>query len=340
MQAAPLARTNRQPIAEIDTIQALAAPDMAAVDRLIEQRLATDVPLIEKLARYIIEAGGKRLRPMVTVLAARACGHDDQSDDAAHHKLAAIVEFLHTATLLHDDVVDESTLRRGRQTANEVWGNQASVLVGDFLYSRGFQLMVELNSMRFMDILSDATNTIAQGEVMQLVNVHDTSVDEARYFDVIERKTGKLFEAAAHVGAVAANVAEDQETALAAYGMHLGRAFQLVDDALDYSGSGTDMGKNMGDDLAEGKPTLPLIHVLQHGNEAQQQLVRHAIANGGLDQVDAIIKAIESTGALQYTCARAADEARLAKARLNVIPASRYRDALAGLADFAVSRTH
>jgi octaprenyl-diphosphate synthase len=309
--------------------------DMRAVDSLIRERLSSDVALINQLGVYIVNSGGKRLRPLVVLLAARACGY--RGDD--HVQAAAIIEFIHTATLLHDDVVDESELRRGRDTANAVWGNAASVLVGDFLYSRSFQMMVELDRMPVMRIMADTTNAIAEGEVMQLLYVHDPDTDEARYMEVIRHKTAVLFQAAARLGAVLADRPAHEEQALADYGLHLGMAFQLVDDLLDYSAGSAELGKNIGDDLAEGKPTLPLIHVIRHGTPGQRQLVREAVEQGGRERIDEVIEAIESTGAIDYTARLARSETAKALSSLEMLPASEYRDALIGLAKFSAGRT-
>ena len=321
---------------ELSEIQALIAEDMQAVNALIERRLASDVVLINQLGQYIINSGGKRLRPQLALLAARACGYAG----ARHVDIAAIVEFIHTATLLHDDVVDESDLRRGKDTANAVWGNAAAVLVGDFLYSRSFEMMVDVESMRVMEIMSRTTNTIAEGEVLQLLNCHDADTTEARYLEVIHSKTAKLFEAACQLGAVLAGQPENVERDVAAYGMHLGTAFQLIDDVLDYSASADEMGKNVGDDLAEGKPTLPLIHAMRQGTPEQARVVREAIEQGGLERIDEVMAAIESTGAIEYTAAAARVEADQAVARLASLPASPYREALAALAEFSVNRSH
>jgi octaprenyl-diphosphate synthase len=292
------------------------------------------VVLINQVGHSIVNSGGKRLRPMIVLLAARALGYQD----GRHIDLAAVVEFIHTATLLHDDVVDGSEQRRNRDTANAVWGNAASVLVGDFLYSRAFEMMVAVQDMRVMDILSHATNRIAEGEVLQLLNCHDPEVDEARYREVILRKTATLFEAGARLGAVISGGGEAEEQALAAYGLHLGMAFQMIDDALDYGASDADIGKNLGDDLAEGKPTLPLIRAMQVGEKATANLLREAIEQGGGDKVDAVIKAIESTDGIAYTARLARDEADAAKAALEALPPSAFRSALAALADFSVAR--
>jgi octaprenyl-diphosphate synthase len=318
----------------IEPIRALIADDLQAVNALIRRQLHSDVVLINQLAGYIIDSGGKRLRPITVLLSARACGYaGDRHIDAA-----AIIEFIHTATLLHDDVVDGSDMRRSRDTANAVWGNAASVLVGDFLYSRSFEMMVEVDRMRVMEILSHATNRIAEGEVLQLLNCHDPEVDEARYREVILRKTATLFEAGARLGAVLCNAPAEQEQALADYGRHLGTAFQMIDDALDYGASSEDIGKNLGDDLAEGKPTLPLIRALQVGSPEQAALLRDAIEHGGRDRIGEVMRAIESTDAIAYTARLAADEAGRAKAALDALPPSVYRSALAAVADFAVAR--
>ena len=319
---------------DLAALRGLVADDLAAVDRLILDRLRSDVVLINQIGHYIVNSGGKRLRPLVVVLAARALGYRGSD----HIALAAVVEFIHTATLLHDDVVDGSDLRRSRQTANAVWGNSASVLVGDFLYSRSFEMMVEVGRMRVMDILSHATNRIAEGEVLQLLNCHDPEVDESRYSEVILRKTATLFEAGARLGAVLCDAEAAQELALADYGRYLGTAFQMIDDALDYGSSSEDIGKNVGDDLAEGKPTLPLIRAMQVGTAEQTATLRQAITDGGREQIAAVMAAIESTDAIPYTAALAAQEAGLAKAALDALPPSAFRTALAALADFAVTR--
>jgi octaprenyl-diphosphate synthase len=319
---------------DIDQIRTLAADDMAAVDDLIQRRLQSDVVLINQLGHYIVNSGGKRLRPLLVLLSARALDYPGPH----HHQLAAIVEFIHTATLLHDDVVDASELRRGRETANAVWGNEASVLVGDFLYSRAFEMMVEVDNMRVMQILAEATNTIAEGEVLQLLNCHEPDTTELQYLEVILRKTAKLFEAASQLGAVLAGSDAETEQAMAAYGLHLGTAFQLIDDALDYSGDQATIGKQLGDDLAEGKPTLPLIHVMREGSPAEVETVREAISDGGRNMIGEVTAAIASTGAIAYTSRLAKDEALQARAALDALPASAYRDALTGLADYAVSR--
>jgi octaprenyl-diphosphate synthase len=325
----------RQP-ADFDSVRALAAADMAEVDALIRRRLSSDVVLINQIADHIIASGGKRLRPMLHTLAARAAGYAG----GAHAKLAAIIEFIHTSTLLHDDVVDESDLRRGRKTANALWGNAASVLVGDFLYSRSFQLMVELDDMRIMRILADTTNTIAEGEVLQLLNIGNADVDEARYLAVIERKTAVLFAAATELGGILGGLPETQVAALRRYGMELGYAFQIADDLLDYVSDADTLGKNIGDDLAEGKPTLPLIYAMERANEAERLSLRHAIEHGGLDSLDRIVAAIRDSGALERTRDRALAHAGAAHEALEALPPSPYRDALATLADYAVERTY
>jgi octaprenyl-diphosphate synthase len=325
---------NAPTLMTFDDVAALAADDMSAVDALIRTSLASDVTLVSQVSEYIVMSGGKRLRPLVVLLAARAMDYDG----AHHHRSAAIVEFIHTATLLHDDVVDSSDRRRGRDSANAVFGNQASVLVGDFLYSRAFQMMVAIDSMRVMKILADATNTIAAGEVMQLMNVHDPEVTEEAYRQVIYRKTARLFEAGAQMAAVLAGAGPETESAMAQYGRHLGCAFQLVDDALDFDASPDELGKNLGDDLAEGKPTLPLIHAMRTGTATQRELLRSAILGGGLERLADIQSVIESTGALQYTAARAQEAADLAIDALAEIPDSDYKQALITIADFAVQR--
>lgn len=320
----------------ISVIRQLIAEDMQAVDRLILRRLESDVVLINQIGHYIVNSGGKRLRPMLVILAARGCGYQGER----HIDVAAIIEFIHTATLLHDDVVDGSDLRRSRQTANAVWGNEASVLVGDFLYSRSFEMMVDVNLMRVMDILSHATNRVAEGEVLQLLNCNDPDTTEEKYLEVVRRKTATLFSAGARLGAVLGEAAPERERALTDYGDHLGVAFQLVDDALDYGADTEQLGKNLGDDLAEGKPTLPLIRAMAMGNSQQRSLIREAIERGGREHLDQIVAAIESTGSIKYTAALAQDEARKAKQALEVLAPSPYRDAMWHLADFAVSRTY
>lgn len=320
---------------DIQQLYNLVADDREAVDALIRQRLHSDVVLINQISEYIINSGGKRLRPVLVLLSAGAFGYKGKF----HHELAAVVEFIHTATLLHDDVVDESDMRRGKETANNVWGNAASVLVGDFLYSRAFQMMVNVNSMRVMEILSEATNIIAEGEVMQLLNVHNADLDEEGYLEVIRYKTAKLFEAASQLGAVLCARSAEQEDAMARYGMHLGTAFQLVDDVLDYSASSEELGKNIGDDLSEGKPTLPLIYTINHGTAEQAALVREAVEQGGVDKIEEIRQAIESVGAIAYTARSAREEADRAIEALSIIEDSPYKEALIALADYSVQRS-
>jgi octaprenyl-diphosphate synthase len=319
----------------LDPVFKLCRDDMAAVNVIIRQRLSSDVALVNRLSHYIIDSGGKRLRPTLTILGARVFGYEG----SLHQLLAAIIEFIHTATLLHDDVVDESDLRRGCETANSLYGNAASVLVGDFLYSRAFEMMIDVHSMRIMEILANTTNVIAEGEVMQLMNVHNADVTEQHYLQVIHCKTAKLFEAATRLGAVLCERSSDEETALANYGRHLGTAFQLIDDVMDYSSNRVDMGKNVGDDLAEGKPTLPLIYALRQGNEAQSGLIREAIEKGGYEMIDDVQSVIQQTGALEYTEALAKQEAELAIGQLEHLPDSEHRHALEQLALFSVHRS-
>jgi octaprenyl-diphosphate synthase len=316
----------------------LIGSEMKAVDTVIRERLHSEVVLVRQVAEYIVQGGGKRLRPALVLLSAGAMAYRGSD----HHELAAVIEFIHTATLLHDDVVDASHLRRGRQTANAMFGNSASVLVGDFLYSRAFQMMVAVNDMRIMRVLSDATNVIAEGEVLQLMNCHDADLDEAGYLQVIRYKTAKLFEAAAQIGAIIGGASMAIEQAMAIYGVHLGTAFQLIDDVLDYSGAEVETGKHLGDDLAEGKPTLPLIFVLQNGNAEQAASVRRAIENedGGRDDLPEVLAAIRATGALEYARQKASAEARCAAEALDLLPASQYKDSLLELCLFAVARSH
>ena len=316
-------------------VHELAGPDMRAVDALIRESLKSDVMLVSQVSEYIVTSGGKRLRPLIVLLAARALGYNGP------HQIhcAAIIEFIHTATLLHDDVVDSSARRRGRDTANTVFGNQASVLVGDFLYSRAFQMMVDVQRMPIMRILADATNTIAAGEVMQLMNVHDPDLDEAGYLQVIYRKTARLFEAGAQIAAVLADRHPADEQTMVRYGQNLGTAFQLIDDALDYDAAPEELGKNLGDDLAEGKATLPLIYAMKKGSEVQRRMIRDAIAaDNGLGRLDEIQRVIEDTGALAYTTRRAQEAADRAIESLEAIPESEYRQAMIAIADFAVRR--
>ena len=312
------------------------AADMQAVDGVIRQRLYSDVVLIRQVAEYIIHSGGKRLRPALVLFSAGALGYQG----TRHHELAAVVEFIHTATLLHDDVVDESDLRRGNKTANAMFGNAASVLVGDFLYSRAFQMMVGVDNMRVRQVLADATNIISEGEVLQLLNVRNADVGVDDYMRVINYKTAKLFEAASRLGAILGGADDELETRLAAFGMHLGTAFQIIDDVLDYSADEADTGKHLGDDLAEGKPTLPLIHVMQHGNPEQAALVRNAIENGGRDDFAAVLAAIQATGALEAARKVARAEADRAIDAISVLPPSIFKNSLLQLSDFAVARNH
>jgi octaprenyl-diphosphate synthase len=320
----------------LSNLYSLIADDMAAVDAVIRARLHSDVVLVRQVAEYIITGGGKRMRPALVLLVAGAFGYQGRQ----HHELAAVVEFIHTATLLHDDVVDESDLRRGRETANALFGNAASVLVGDFLYSRAFQMMVGVGSMRVMEVLADATNTIAEGEVLQLMNCHNADVGVDEYLQVIRFKTAKLFEAAGRLGAILGGATAETEEQLARYGMHLGTAFQLIDDVLDYSGDESETGKHLGDDLAEGKPTLPLIHVMRHGRPEQSACVRHAIEQGGRDDFAAVLAAVRTTGALEATRAQAEREAAVATASLDCLSASKYKDALLELSAFSVARRY
>jgi len=321
---------------DLKNIQELTQDDMSLVNDLIYSQLQSDVALINQLGIYIVNAGGKRMRPMLTVLAAKALNYNDND----HISIAAIIEFIHTATLLHDDVVDESNMRRGRETANALFGNSASVLVGDFLYTRSFQMMTKLNNMKVMDILSDATNIVAEGEVLQLMNCNDPNTTEESYLEVIYCKTAKLFEAATRLAAVVAQQPETIELAMLDYGKHLGTAFQLVDDIMDYTADAKEMGKNVGDDLAEGKPTLPLLYAMQHGNSTQQKLIRDAIEHGnGMDNLDAILEAMKQTGSLTYTQKKAEEEADKAIKALSVIPDSPHKQALISLAHIAANRS-
>lgn len=330
-------------------VRTLLKPDLVAVDQIIRVRLKSVVPLVDQVAEHIIGGGGKRLRPMLVLLAGRAVsasGSDtgprrrwnDQTATAVS-EASAFIEFIHTATLLHDDVVDGSSKRRGRDTANHVFGNQASVLVGDFVYSRAFQMMAAIGVQRVMEIMADATNTIAEGEVLQLMNARDPSTTEQRYLEVIYRKTAKLFEAGAEVGAVLAGGSAAEQAALASYGKHLGNAYQLIDDVLDYQSNPAERGKNLGDDLAEGKPTLPLIHALKKGSDAQRALIRQAIEQGGLDRLDEIVHAIEATGGLDYAASAAQAEARLATDAIALLPDSPHKQGLIALARIAVERS-
>ena len=333
----PAPRGVEAPVMALDEIRACVQDDLTGVDAMIRSRLKSVVPLVDQIAEHIIGGGGKRLRPLLCVLSGRACGIDSDSDK--HIEAAAFIEFIHTATLLHDDVVDGSQKRRGRATANNVFGNQASVLVGDFVYSRAFQMMAMVGSQRVMEIMADATNVIAEGEVLQLMNAHDPETTEQRYLEVIYRKTGRLFEAGAEVAAVLAGAPVAQQAALARYGKHLGTAYQLIDDVLDYKSDPATRGKNLGDDLAEGKPTLPLLHALRHGNDDQRALIRLAIEQGGLAQLGPIVEAIETTGGLDYAISFAQRETTQALVALDALPPTPYRAALAGLARFAQDRT-
>ncbi len=309
---------------------------MRAVDDVIRKSLHSEVILINQVANYIINSGGKRLRPALVLLSAGVFG----KIETHHHTLSAVVEFIHTATLLHDDVVDESAMRRGRATANTLFGNAASVLVGDFVYSRAFQMMVSVQNMRVMDILAEATNIIAEGEVLQLLNINDADISDEDYLRVIHYKTAKLFEAATRLGAVICQASAQDEQAMAEYGMRLGTAFQLIDDVLDLSGESEDIGKNLGDDIAEGKPTLPLLYAMRKGNEAQRNLIRKAIEQGGLDDLAAVIQAVKGTGALDYVRGVAKHEATLACKSIAHLPKTAQHQALIDLAEFAVARTY
>ena len=321
---------------QLERIREPVADDLRQIDRVIVERLASDVALVNQVAQYIIGGGGKRLRPLSVVLAARACGYTG----GKHVDAAAIIEFIHTATLLHDDVVDGSDKRRGRDTANHVFGNEASVLVGDYLYSRAFQMMVGLGNLRIQEVMANATNTIAEGEVLQLMNAHDPDTTEQRYLDVIYRKTAKLFEAGAQVAAILSGAPAEAERAMIEYGRHLGTAFQLVDDSLDYSADGAELGKNVGDDLAEGKPTLPLIYAMANSSPDDTARLRLAVEHGGLDELASVTRTIESSGGLEYTARLARREADLAIDALSRLPESAFSGALRELADFAVGRSY
>lgn len=320
----------------MEFIRSVIGTEMEAVDQLILKRLHSDVPLISQVAEYIIHSGGKRLRPMLLLLSAQALGYQGEH----HRELAAVIEFIHTASLLHDDVVDESNLRRGRQTANAVFGNAASVLVGDFLYSRSFQMMVDCQSLPVMRVLADATNTIAEGEVLQLMNIGNVDLDEAGYLQVIRYKTARLFEAAARLGAVLNHAPATTETKLADFGGHLGTAFQIIDDVLDYSGQTDEIGKNLGNDLAEGKPTLPLIYLMRHGTPEQANIVREALQNTHRDAFADVITAIKNSQALEYARNIAKQEAERAQACLDILPDTPQRQALAKMVELAISRRH
>ena len=319
-----------------DDVMQRCQSDMQAVDQVIHQRLSSDVVLINQLSHYIVNSGGKRLRPLLAVLSAKMFNY--QGD--LHHLLAAIIEFIHTATLLHDDVVDESDLRRGNETANALFGNAASVLVGDFLYSRAFEMMVDVDDMRVMQILATTTNVIAEGEVMQLMNVHDAETSEEKYLEVIYCKTARLFEAATQLGAILCDRDEKEVQAMATYGRYLGTAFQLIDDVMDYSSNSEEMGKNVGDDLAEGKPTLPLIYAMQKGSIEQVTLIKSAIEKGGYDKIDQVQAIVQHTGALSYTEDMAQKQAQLAIDALACLPDSEYKTLLENIARLSVHRSH
>jgi octaprenyl-diphosphate synthase len=318
----------------LESIRAPIRDDLVRVDEVIRRRLHSDVALVRAIGQYIVDAGGKRIRPALLLLSAGALG----ASTAMRHEMAAVIEFIHTATLLHDDVVDESTLRRGRKTANAEFGNAASVLVGDFLYSRSFQMMVEAGNLRVMQVIADATNVISEGEVLQLLNVNDPDTDEASYLRVIQYKTARLFEAATQVGAILAGASPEVEAALTEYGMRVGTAFQLIDDVLDYSGDLSETGKNLGDDLAEGKPTLPLIRAMQVGTPEERAIVRAAIEQGGRDDLKRIVAAVQRTGALEYTRERARLESKAATDRIAGLADSACKDSLLQLAHFSVER--
>mgnify|MGYP000299989236 CR=1 FL=1 len=323
----------------IEDIYQSVEQDFETVNQLITTQLSSDVPLVEKIAQYIVESGGKRMRPLLVLLTSKALdANPTENSKSDHCKLAAIIEFLHTATLLHDDVVDTSNMRRGRSTANAKWGNAPSVLVGDFLYSRAFQMMVEIGSVPVMNVLSDATNIIAEGEVFQLMNCKNPDVSEEAYFEVIKNKTAMLFEAASHSAAILSNTSDEAKAAMQEFGLQVGLAFQLVDDMLDYVGDAETMGKNVGDDLAEGKPTLPLIHAMKNSSEQESKLIRKAIRNGDSSQLEAICQTVSSSGALAYTQRAAEDAYNKACSCLEILPPSIYKDALAGLAKLSIER--
>ena len=320
----------------LDEIISLSAPDMKRVDACIQDSLKSDVVLINQIANYIVASGGKRLRPMLLTLSAHACGYQGEN----HIPLAAIIEFIHTATLLHDDVVDESDLRRGQQSAHAVWGNAASVLVGDFLYSRSFQMMVGLDSMRVMEVLADTTNTIAEGEVQQLLNMGDPEVSQLRYMQVIENKTAKLFEAACKLASIISDKPIETEQAMAKYGNRLGSAFQIADDVLDYNGEAITMGKNAGEDLAEGKPTLPLIIARERCSESERELLDAAIRDGGVDDINPVLSIIEKTDSINSAMEIAKAHALEARQAVGILPESPWRTALEQLADYSINRDH
>ncbi|MEZ9230033.1 octaprenyl diphosphate synthase [Vibrio amylolyticus] len=321
---------------DFKAIQALTADDMAKVNETIQAQLNSDVSLINQLGYYIVSGGGKRLRPLLAILSARALDYKGE----AHITAAAFIEFIHTATLLHDDVVDESDMRRGKETANAAFGNAASVLVGDFIYTRSFQMMTTLGSLRILELMSDSVNVIAEGEVQQLMNCNDPNTTEESYMQVIYSKTARLFEAATQIGAILSDASSDIEIALQNYGKYLGTAFQLIDDVMDYTSDGKEMGKNVGDDLAEGKPTLPLLHAMRNGNEQQALMIRDAIEHSnGMERLDDILAAMKEHGSLEYTTERALAEADKAISELDPLPESEYKQALVAIAHLAVNRT-
>lgn len=321
---------------QLSTIQSCISADIEAVNVVIQQSLHSDVTLVNQVANYIINSGGKRLRPILVLLSAGLFGKILPQ----HHQLAAVVEFVHTATLLHDDVVDESAKRRGQNTANALFGNAASVLVGDFVYSRAFQMMVAVQNMRVMEVLSNATNVIAEGEVLQLLNVHNADITDEAYLQVIHYKTAKLFEAATRLGAIVSQATPQDEEALSQYGMHIGTAFQLIDDVLDLSGNTLEIGKNLGDDLSEGKPTLPLLYAMRHGNAAEAEIIKRAIEHGGLEDLHTVLSAVERTGALQHVRKVAESESKLACAAIAHFADSAYKEAMLTLARFATTRSY
>lgn len=320
----------------LNSIRSLVQADLEATDKFIYTELESHIPLINDLVQHILQCGGKRIRPLLVLLSAKACNHAGDQ----HINLAAAIELIHTATLLHDDVIDNSNMRRGRKTAHTIWGNEASVLVGDFLYSRAFQLIVKLQNLQVMNIFADATNIIAEGEILQLINCNDPDTTEESYYEVIQRKTGKLFEVGSQLGPAISNCSPDAFLSMQKYGIHLGIAYQLIDDALDYKASPEQTGKNIGTDLAEGKPTLPLIHALRNGTPAETKLIRKAIEKGSCNQLDSILTIIESTKAIEYTANAAKKHAREANLALQHVPESPYRNALNDLADFVVARAY